>query len=263
MIEYERKEKGVRKLERVNQEALEERRQCWYGIRAAAEGQKRVKSVAHKLDWLELPEHIEYMLESKDEDARNSARTAADKYYKRTPFDESLKTAKSIVLGSIFREDTSREGLEGGFTIADLDAAEISEGSWSGTEKFLTDERFTTGYVASYIFLREGDIPTVKHFCAENIIDICENDGQRTRILLREAIDKDDDDAINDDEPGYRFRELEIDEGVVVERIWVSTDENNDEYRASEESGEPIVLCLLYTSPSPRDQRGSRMPSSA
>ena len=29
-------------------------------------------------------------------------------------------------------------------------------------------------------------------------------------------------------------------------------------------SGEfPVRLCLLYTSPSPRDQRGSRMPSSA
>ena len=26
---------------------------------------------------------------------------------------------------------------------------------------------------------------------------------------------------------------------------------------------EPIYRCLLYTSPSPRDQRGSRMPSSA
>ena len=26
---------------------------------------------------------------------------------------------------------------------------------------------------------------------------------------------------------------------------------------------EQFVLCLLYTSPSPRDQRGSRMPSSA
>ena len=25
----------------------------------------------------------------------------------------------------------------------------------------------------------------------------------------------------------------------------------------------PIISCLLYTSPSPRDQRGSRMPSSA
>ena len=27
--------------------------------------------------------------------------------------------------------------------------------------------------------------------------------------------------------------------------------------------GMPIYTCLLYTSPSPRDQRGSRMPSSA
>ena len=26
---------------------------------------------------------------------------------------------------------------------------------------------------------------------------------------------------------------------------------------------EPLRVCLLYTSPSPRDQRGSRMPSSA
>ena len=26
---------------------------------------------------------------------------------------------------------------------------------------------------------------------------------------------------------------------------------------------EPLLICLLYTSPSPRDQRGSRMPSSA
>ena len=29
------------------------------------------------------------------------------------------------------------------------------------------------------------------------------------------------------------------------------------------ESGDHILSCLLYTSPSPRDQRGSRMPSSA
>ena len=26
---------------------------------------------------------------------------------------------------------------------------------------------------------------------------------------------------------------------------------------------DPLRICLLYTSPSPRDQRGSRMPSSA
>ena len=30
-----------------------------------------------------------------------------------------------------------------------------------------------------------------------------------------------------------------------------------------EASSEVPVICLLYTSPSPRDQRGSRMPSSA
>ena len=28
-------------------------------------------------------------------------------------------------------------------------------------------------------------------------------------------------------------------------------------------TGQRITICLLYTSPSPRDQRGSRMPSSA
>ena len=28
-------------------------------------------------------------------------------------------------------------------------------------------------------------------------------------------------------------------------------------------SGQGVNICLLYTSPSPRDQRGSRMPSSA
>ena len=37
----------------------------------------------------------------------------------------------------------------------------------------------------------------------------------------------------------------------------------------ADEEGEPVdqkeyrSICLLYTSPSPRDQRGSRMPSSA
>ena len=29
------------------------------------------------------------------------------------------------------------------------------------------------------------------------------------------------------------------------------------------DKGRPYPACLLYTSPSPRDQRGSRMPSSA
>ena len=32
---------------------------------------------------------------------------------------------------------------------------------------------------------------------------------------------------------------------------------------AAKAEGEGLKVCLLYTSPSPRDQRGSRMPSSA
>ena len=36
-----------------------------------------------------------------------------------------------------------------------------------------------------------------------------------------------------------------------------------DEYSAVWVVDEPCWTCLLYTSPSPRDQRGSRMPSSA
>ena len=31
----------------------------------------------------------------------------------------------------------------------------------------------------------------------------------------------------------------------------------------ADHTGSPIMLCLLYTSPSPRDKRQSRMPSSA
>ena len=33
--------------------------------------------------------------------------------------------------------------------------------------------------------------------------------------------------------------------------------------KVAAEEGEEGAVCLLYTSPSPRDQRGSRMPSSA
>ena len=36
-----------------------------------------------------------------------------------------------------------------------------------------------------------------------------------------------------------------------------------DVFQASDINAEFFSVCLLYTSPSPRDQRGSRMPSSA
>ena len=51
----------------------------------------------------------------------------------------------------------------------------------------------------------------------------------------------------------------------VVETVYDSFDiQNVMSLTAGEDANAEIVrTCLLYTSPSPRDQRGSRMPSSA
>ena len=45
--------------------------------------------------------------------------------------------------------------------------------------------------------------------------------------------------------------------------MWI--DHDHYKWRAMRAAGvdEQLITCLLYTSPSPRDQRGSRMPSSA
>ena len=43
----------------------------------------------------------------------------------------------------------------------------------------------------------------------------------------------------------------------------VNLQELSDEELPNSETGANYNICLLYTSPSPRDQRGSRMPSSA
>ena len=58
--------------------------------------------------------------------------------------------------------------------------------------------------------------------------------------------------------------------GYVIAQLKVTNPENYKEYvekvtpLVKKFGGEFLVrACLLYTSPSPRDQRGSRMPSSA
>ena len=45
-----------------------------------------------------------------------------------------------------------------------------------------------------------------------------------------------------------------------IGEVWVEGEISNLRKQAS---GHQYFTCLLYTSPSPRDQRGSRMPSSA
>ena len=57
-------------------------------------------------------------------------------------------------------------------------------------------------------------------------------------------------------------------EDLVVEHKKVETAQFNVQTRVLtlpmwEKASDNVLDCLLYTSPSPRDQRGSRMPSSA
>ena len=52
----------------------------------------------------------------------------------------------------------------------------------------------------------------------------------------------------------------EPDNCIATEQGWVYRHYQND---AKTEFYDEVLICLLYTSPSPRDQRGSRMPSSA
>ena len=59
----------------------------------------------------------------------------------------------------------------------------------------------------------------------------------------------------------YRY----LSETVYLERqrFHGSPDQVSEQERSDVENLARSLVCLLYTSPSPRDQRGSRMPSSA
>ena len=53
----------------------------------------------------------------------------------------------------------------------------------------------------------------------------------------------------------------DVESAVIGNNIITDFDTNN--FNGGENNFDALSLCLLYTSPSPRDQRGSRMPSSA
>ena len=69
---------------------------------------------------------------------------------------------------------------------------------------------------------------------------------------------------------GTRFREVEFDSRALTLGGGVDIDEETITFFEPHNfvDGQTVIYnhnnnCLLYTSPSPRDQRGSRMPSSA
>ena len=62
------------------------------------------------------------------------------------------------------------------------------------------------------------------------------------------------------------FQQYEEYDSATLERVWQNLKVYNQTLRKmgdNDFSVEHTGVCLLYTSPSPRDQRGSRMPSSA
>ena len=61
----------------------------------------------------------------------------------------------------------------------------------------------------------------------------------------------------------YNFRVIEINRVVDGDTIDVTIDLGFDLYKKERVRVAGVDTCLLYTSPSPRDISGSRMPSSA
>lgn len=243
LIEYGYNKRDSIQIDKIKSHELDDWRECWHNLRVAVGGSKVVKQNAYNLDWLELPEHIQYKLHYGDHREREMAQKSAEAYYKRTPFDQSVKVARSITLGSVFRIDTEREGLdetERGFNIGVLDEAEIELGNWGKTERFLLKERLTTGYLASYVFLREDTAePTVKHYCAENIVYVSfDSMGNLEFILFKEVVENQE--RFSDDDDEYIYCELSLDDGVFVKRTWRS--QNGDEFEASEADETLVVL---------------------
>ena len=89
-------------------------------------------------------------------------------------------------------------------------------------------------------------MPTENVNKADNLIDVGEADQQSTEINLD-----------NKGEP--EKVEAPKEEKIEVEQV----EEPTKEVDKSFENERETKLCLLYTSPSPRDRQKSRMPSSA
>ena len=236
LCDYTPRECASYKFKDHRSKSLDDWRECWRNLRIAVSGQKAVRAHAHELDWLELPEHIQIKSVSHERDEKAMAEKAAKAYYKRTTFDESVRIARSITMGAVFRIETEYEGLDGSITIDTLDAAEVMLGSFRATERFLLEERLTTGFLASYIFLRdETGEPTVKHYCAENIVDLKEDAlGNLQFILFREEAEHETDQPFSDKDAEFQYRELRLEDGAVITRIWSS--EDGDEFGVDEQN---------------------------
>ena len=102
-----------------------------------------------------------------------------------------------------------------------------------------------------------------------------ESDVQRSPRLgvEKDVMRRDPSDIINVDSTYYVWYTKGAESGGYNGTVWYATSPDGHAWTEQSEAlalgeegtwdGQSVFTCLLYTSPSPRDQRGSRMPSSA
>ena len=73
-----------------------------------------------------------------------------------------------------------------------------------------------------------------------------------------------------EDQMSKLYKKEKVEENLFVKNIIVNKDKRKKQYlpfiateKWIDQLGNRLQICLLYTSPSPRDSYGSRMPSSA
>ena len=116
--------------------------------------------------------------------------------------------------------------------------------------KFVRLKRHLFAYDQKYKKKNRRSIPL--EYDTENMVIEIET------LLL--AVDDDDDLPINFDDKTISRQWLQHE---LYETYTKTCSCGRCHYRFPSASSGPSYICLLYTSPSPRDQRGSRMPSSA
>ena len=92
--------------------------------------------------------------------------------------------------------------------------------------------------------------------------DFLVSDPPHSPQAVVESFLGDDDDAWREDDADEEYNSVFM-SGTKFSRPDSDRDDDGDNDVVVLVGPGPVVDCLLYTSPSPRDQRGSRMPSSA
>ena len=111
----------------------------------------------------------------------------------------------------------------------------------------------------------EADFAQLKAYAESEMIDLVEKFSRQLNNYFQEDKMPEENEALIERlQKASAYFLPKIEEGLIVnlKKLHILTDNQSVEKKIAD-TIEAIRNCLLYTSPSPRDQRGSRMPSSA